>query len=353
MGCPVIVYGDIPIIPFIGDLIGGAVGWAWDRVTGGLAAWVMGAVGDVVGGVVTFLGATTAVDPTAVWFSGDGSAFATMRSIAVVVMVGLVLVAVIGGLIAGDVAATARHLVVAIPGAVFGIGAITVCTAKLLALTDAFTAQVLAGGSSSGFLTQFAAGAANTGQGFATVLVGAVAVLGGLAVWAELVVRSALIYMLVALSPLAFASIVWPTCRHVARRLIELLVAMIVSKFIIAVTLGVGVAALTHQTDASAAKDLGTLLVGAVILCLAAFAPFLVLRLLPVLEAAVVAQGLSRAPLQATRAVIAASVSANNLTRLTTGAASTRAETTGPHATADRVPARLRPSSVTETVARR
>jgi hypothetical protein len=44
---------------------------------------------------------------------------------------------------------------------------------------------------------------------------------------------------------------------------------------------------------------MGTLLVGAVLLGLAAFSPFLVLKLIPVAESALVAQGISRGPAHA------------------------------------------------------
>ena len=57
--------------------------------------------------------------------------------------------------------------------------------------------------------------------GFAVVLVGLIAVIGGLLLWVELLVRSAIVYLLVALSPLAFAAMVWPAVRGVARRLAE------------------------------------------------------------------------------------------------------------------------------------
>lgn len=119
-------------------------------------------------------------------------------------------------------------------------------SAQLLELTDALSTAVLqpAGAPAISFLSGFGKSAAGATNGFAAVAVGIVAVVAGLALWVELLVRSALVYLLVALSPLAFAAAVWPAARGTARRLVELLLAVIVSKLAIAIALAVGVAAL-------------------------------------------------------------------------------------------------------------
>ncbi|MEZ5230759.1 MAG: hypothetical protein R2710_30035 [Acidimicrobiales bacterium] len=83
-------------------------------------------------------------------------------------------------------------------------------------------------------------------------------------------VRSVLVYVIVALSPLAFAATVWPSARGVLRRMVELLVAVIFSASVIAIAISVGVAALSGATatppDAPLADDLaagmGNLFVG-------------------------------------------------------------------------------------------
>jgi len=307
---------DIPGIGIVTDIVGGAVGWAWDRVTGGLTAWVLGALASVAGGVAGALGATTGVDLRAVWFSGPGSPFASVRAVAAALLVAFVLLAVLGGLVRGDGPATLAHVAFAVPAAVLATGVVTAVTSHLLDLTDALSAGILGGGATTGFLSRLGAGAVATG-GFAAVVVGIAAVLGGLAVWAELIVRAALVYVLVALSPLAFAVMVWPALRGVARRLAEVLMAVIVSKLVIAVTFAVGVAALAHDPQGEGvAAGLGSMLVGAAVLGLAAFAPFLVLRLLPVVEAAVLAQGIARAPLRATRAAVMTASTTQSLARL-------------------------------------
>jgi type IV secretory pathway TrbL component len=118
---------------------------------------------------------------------------------------------------------------------------------------------------------------------------------------------------------------VWPTARGFLRKTIEVLVAVILSKFVICVALAIGVAALsgageTAGTD-SASAGLGALLVGAVLLGLAAFSPFIVLKLVPAVEAAVVAHGVSRGPL---RAAQSGAASYSTVTRLAGGSGSSR-----------------------------
>lgn len=297
-------------------------GSAWDGVTGALAGWVLDAVGFFTRGVLHFLGTAAAPDVTAVWFAGPGSPFASVRAIAAVLVVGFALLAVIQGVARGDVGLMVGRIAAGLPAAAVATLGVTVVTAKLVALTDLLCASVLdpVGVPAQRFLTGFTVTTAATGTGFAVVLVAVVAALAGLALWAELLVRTALIYILVALSPLAFAAAVWPAARGTARRLVELLLGVIVSKLVISVVLAIGVAAVggvgldaQGGTGDEIAVGLGQLLVGAVLLGLAAFAPFLTLRLFPLAEAATVAHGVTRAPV---RTGISALYLTNSVTRL-------------------------------------
>lgn len=83
--------------------------------------------------------------------------------------------------------------------------------------------------------------------------------------------------------------------------------ALIVAKFAVAVALALGAAALAgggpRPPEAGAVEaagiSLASMLAGASLMALAAFTPFVVLRILPILETAVVAQGISRSPARA------------------------------------------------------
>jgi DNA processing protein len=240
-----------------------------------------------------------------------------------------------------------RRIAADLPLAVLGIVATVTVTTKLLDLTDALSTAVL--GQSDGqalhFLGRFS-GLGLAGGGFAVVVVGLLVIVAALLLWIELMVRSALVYLLVAVSPLAFAAMVWPAARGVLRRTSHLLLAVIASKFVIAVALAVGVAALGGTipganelasgsvlggavTNGDPGAGLGMVFVGAVILSLAAFAPFIVLRLIPVAEAAVGAQGVSRGPARATQAGLGTYYYAHSLGRLGGSGAPTAGATLG------------------------
>ena len=305
---------DIPIVPdVINEVIDTATGWAWDKVAGGIAGWVLGAVGQLVDGCLNFLKTAARPNVQAAWFSGAGSPYATVRNVAGLLLLGFVFLAIIQGLIAGDAAGMVRRVAADLPAAVLGMVATVTVVAKLLELTDSLSTAVLqqSDGQALHFLSGFGESVTIATQGFAPVIVGLVAVVAALMLWIELMIRSVLVYLLVALSPLGFAAMVWPAARGLLRRMVELLLAVVVSKLVVCIALSIGVAALSGAGTAAgpnagigdaAAQGLGALFVGTAILALAAFSPFLVLRLMPVAEAALVAQGISRGPVRTAQA---------------------------------------------------
>ena len=319
------------MIPNPLDLITGAAaaaaGWSWEQVADGIARWVLGAIAEMINGVLNFLKTTTRPDVTDAWFSGSGSPYAAVRNVSAVLLIGFLLAGIIQGLVAGDTSGMIRRVGVDAPVAVLGMIATTVVVDVLLDLTDSLSTAVLgnATGPTLSFIEGFGVGAQLLTGGFSTVIIGLVAVVAAVMVWIELMVRASLMYLLVAMSPLAFAASVWPAAKGVLRRLIELMLAVIVSKLVISIALAVGVAALGGAGSAAgpepgvgewAAQGLGTLVVGTSILCLAAFSPFVVLKLIPVAEAALVAQGVSRAPMNTARSGMNTAYYARSLGRL-------------------------------------
>jgi hypothetical protein len=219
-----------------------------------------------------------------------------------------------------------RRIGGSLPAAVAGMVVTTAVVGRLLELTDALSDSVLSSsnGQALHFLSGFGATVTGATSGFAAVLLGLVAVVAALLLWVELIVRSSLVYLLVAISPLGFAATLWPAARGFLRKTVEILLAVILSKFVIAVALAIGVAALGGAGTAGAGQaaplatgaGLGTLLVGAVLLGLAAFAPFLVLKLVPVAEGALLAHGISRGPARAAQTAVSTYSSARTMSRL-------------------------------------
>lgn len=309
------------------EAVGGAAGRAFDGIADGIAEWVLGAVEFFVQGVIDFLRTSSGPNVESAWFAGAGSPYAAVRDIAALLLGGFVFLAVLHGLIQGDPGAMLRRIAGALPVAVGGTVVTTAVVTQLLRLTDALSAAVLAGTDDQAmrFLSGFGADAAVATGGFAVTLLGLFAVAAALLLWVELMVRTSLVYLLVAISPIGFAALVWPTARGLLRRIIEILLAVILSKFVISVAMAIGVSALAGAgqagqpdggTAGSAGASTGTLLAGAVVLGLAAFSPFLVLKLVPFAEAALVAQGVSRSPARSAQTAMSTYSRAQSMSRV-------------------------------------
>ncbi len=229
------------------------VGWVIDKVTGfvgdvattgfealigGLVAWVMDAVVWVVGGVFNFF--LDAADPNvqATWFSGGtGSPYATTASIGATLMVGFLLAGVVQGTLAGDTAGMLKRLAVDLPVSVLAMVGLVTVTQSLIALTDALSTDVMSRfeddiSSFTAVVLSLSKLGGGQATAFVVLLLGLVTVLAGVILVAELAIRSALIYIVVALAPLVFAARLWPAMRDSCRKLLDLLAALILSKSI-------------------------------------------------------------------------------------------------------------------------
>lgn len=317
------------------DTVGGLAGRGASSIAGEtlslLGAAVMRGLGDacarVVEGVLSFLDASSGINLESGWWVGDraravlGSVFALSGTL----MLGFCLLALVQGLLAGDPGAMLRAVLREVPVSVAATAALFGITGLLLQLTDAASAMVLQGtpGDLGHFLSGLGSAQVASAYGLLGGVVLAVFLLGGLLVWVELLVRSSLLYLLLAFAPLTLAARVWPAARGAFRRLCELGLALVVSKFAIALALALGAVALAGggpRGEAGAVESAGMslagLLGGASLMALAAFTPFVVLRLLPVLEAAVVAQGVSRSPVRAAQGAAQGAYYAQGLQRL-------------------------------------
>ena len=119
------------------------------------------------------------------------------------------------------------------------------------------------------------------------------------------------------LAPLVFAARLWPATKGASRKLLDLLVALVLSKLVIAIALAVAAAAavgagtggavtalpaperFAEDPGGSTAQAVGILLTAAAAFGVSAFSPLLGARLLPLTEAALVAQGVKGGPVRA------------------------------------------------------
>lgn len=238
------------------------------------AAWCL----QLVAGLIT----TSTTPPVgARWFGAETLVLLRVAApVALLALVGAAWFAVARG----DLGVIVRTVLLRLPVAVLLAAAGAGLVAVALRATDALCAAIASGSGDSlrALLVEMAAEVATGGAvPFAVAgLVAFVCVLGALAVWLELVLRAAAITTLTAALPLVLAAALWPPGIAWARRVGEALGGLIVAKALVVLVLVVGLQALASSTGAAG------LLTGAAMLLLAAFAPYAVLRLVPVAEAA-------------------------------------------------------------------
>ena len=175
------------------------------------------------------------------------------------------------------------------------VGVCAQITALLLTATDELCSLVsgVAGDAAPAFLTR--AGTAildlsvASRSPFLAFVIAVFTVAGAVILWLELMMREAAVYVVVAMLPLAFAAFVWPARRMWALRAMELLSALILAKLAMVVVLTLGGAALEQ------APSVAGFLAGLVLLVLGVFAPWAMLRMIPLTELASGAAGRLRA----------------------------------------------------------
>jgi hypothetical protein len=175
-------------------------------------------------------------------------------------------------------------------------GVAIAATGLLVAITDDMSAAVVAslGTEQSDNLLQAVGDAyknaldEDSGIPLFGVFLGAIILaLGAFVLWLEMIIRDAAIYICVFFLPLTFVAMVWPATSRWARRLVELLIAIILAKFVITSILTLATAAIANTGVAeSDSTTFEQMLAGSAILVLAAWSPFALLRMIPMMELA-------------------------------------------------------------------
>ncbi len=302
-------------------LLGGHVGGAAQTLLGdssaasnvaGKAAFVVGlaAVGAwVTGGAKVALKLTAKlIDHTTrpqlrtTWFSAT---YWRIAGIAAVLTLPFLFAAAVQSLLRADLALLLRSALGYLPVSLLAVSLAAPITMLLLAICDGMSAAVASasGGAGTHFLTVlggYSGGLSlDTSSPFVTFFVGLMVVGAAILLWVEMLMRDAAIYIVVLMLPLVFAGFVWPARRVWAIRTIELLFALILSKFAIVCVLALGGSALGQAGDSGPAA----MLIGLVLVSLAALAPWALVRLLPMAELASGAGGQLRSELPLARAV--------------------------------------------------
>ncbi|MGO9344615.1 MAG: hypothetical protein ACLP6E_19180 [Acidimicrobiales bacterium] len=245
------------------------------------ALWLL----DQVGAVLT---STTQADLGSSWF---GARLSIMTELAASVMLPMLFCAVIQAVYRQSVVALLRTFLVNLPVALLFTGVAVELVRMGIVVTDAMSAKFMAaaGVNTRDMLAPLvkALGTAPGVPGFAMFLGGLLVAVFALVLWLELVVRAAAITAAALFLPLVLAALVWPAIGHWARRLADTLAALVLSKLVIAAVLSLATAAIAGglEDSASTTSKFGDVVVGIALLLLATFSPFMVLRLLPMVEA--------------------------------------------------------------------
>jgi hypothetical protein len=274
-----------------------------EAVAGGIfdqaTKWVVAGARSVVGFIGKTIDDGTRPDVNAGWFEPN---YGLMVQVGVAFLLPLVIIAVLWSLLRHDAGGAVKIVTVKLPVAAMGMVVVTWLVNLLVAVTDNLSAFV--GGTIGGSGTKFATGVVHlmeasllTGNGgltgFLAFLVGLVIALCALLLWIELVVRQAAVMVATLFMPVGFAGMVWESTRHWLRKLAEGLLAFILAKFVITAVVAVGANAIAAGGDNPAA-----LILGAGVLVVAVFTPYVLLSIIP-LGTLAVAEGLSRRPLHA------------------------------------------------------
>ena len=242
---------------------------------------------------------TTSPQLTSSWFSAS---YWRIAGIAALLTVPFLCAAAIHALVRSDLGLLTRAAFGYLPLSLLAVGIASQLTMLLLAGTDEMSSIVASAAAHADgvFLATTSVraivGSVANGDPFVAFLAAIITVAATLSLWLELLVRAAAVYVIVLMLPMFFAAMVWPARRTLAIRAIEVLIALILSKFAIVAVLSLGGSALGHSTIPGAAA----VLTGATLVLLAAFTPWALLRILPLHEvASAAAGGLSHGPRQA------------------------------------------------------
>ena len=269
----------------LGDLFGALTSWVLSSV-----GWLLGATADVLKSAGEPGSITRAATPE----------FLAMATLSPVLLLISVLVSALHSLRHGDAAALWRNFLGVAPACAFSIVAARPLASLFLGLVDQLctTAATTVGTGEKAVSHALVGLTTAATPGFALFVLAALVVLGGVMLWCELIIRAVVLTLLIVLVPVVVPLAAIPAMRRVGWRLAETFAAVALSKFLIVVTLALG---LSELTDHGAT----TVITGAVTLALASLTPFVILRLIPVVEQSAL-HGVEGLRQRASRAVAAA-----------------------------------------------
>lgn len=288
---------------FVGNAVGSAVGWAWDKVILGIYCWLANGLALLIEWVWSVLDSGTTPRVTVGWFRNELAA--RVGLIALAVTVAMMLASAMQAALAGRPEQIGDAVKEGIRAIVASALTLTVLNV-LIGVTDEAAAMIWQVGRADlvRMLEGMVVVATTTGP-LGSTFVGPLCLLFGfiglLGLVVALMMRSALIYVVAAMAPIVWSVNVLPLFRGSARKLVHLTVALVMSKLAIVITLVVAVKLIAHPAgdpgstaiinDGAAA--VGTLMTGFVCFLIAAVTPMVLYKLMPTVEGAMAGSGIA------------------------------------------------------------
>jgi hypothetical protein len=278
-------------------VVGGIVGDGAEAVAGGVMGgavdWVAKGAGWLIEQIAAQVDRSTKPALDSEWFQ---SGYAAMARLSIALAPLFLLLAVGQALLHQQMGILVRALS-ALPIALILTFAAVTLVQLALGITDWLTTSVLSSAGDAPTDAFRSIGKAfsspdSTLAGFVLFLTAILMSVLALAVWIELALREAAIYVAVAFLPLTFVAMVWRATTIWCRRLAEGLVAVILSKFALAVAFTLAAGAL-GESGQHGGGGLSAIVAGGAVLLLAAVSPFVLLRMIPLTQSAP-EQGVSR-----------------------------------------------------------
>ena len=263
-----------------------------------LLSWVANGASSLVGVLGNVVSKTTEPVLSEGAFRSE---FDLMAMLSAAVALPLVAVGAIQAIIRQEPGGLLKSVLVRLPMALLFTGVSVQLVALGLDATDQASALLIGAGGDptrsllTGLVTQLAQPSGLGLAAFGDLLLVLTAAIVAFFLWLELAVRSAAIAAASLFLPLALIGLAWPATAHWARRLGETLAALVLSKLVIAAVLALAAGLLVNSSGDSGVVE------GVALLAIAAFSPFSLLKLIPVVEAGAIGhlEGLSRRPLRA------------------------------------------------------
>ncbi|HEX4864324.1 MAG TPA: hypothetical protein VFV02_09640 [Acidimicrobiales bacterium] len=289
---PILPFSGCSILPLGGDVAGSAASAAAGGLINAMTSFLSAADSWLVGHIAGLY--DVAPDLHGSWFR---TAYQSMVRVFEAAVTPVLLVATIGSVVRQDLRRLGRIWGLGLPLATLAAAGVALFTDLAMRASDGLTGLVVGAHLDiRGPLLNLATNPIAAGSpALVSMGVYSLALVGGVLVWLELVLRSAAIYVAVFFMPLGLVTYVWPATAGIAKRSVEVLVALVLCKFVIFSTLWLGLSAV------SGGNSIDGTLEGSGILLLASFSPFVLLKLVPIAEVNAIAhlEGMSRRPFRA------------------------------------------------------